>query len=118
MIGVVIELDVSQYYDPVDMLSRDFRDAIGEKIYDMRTERMQDRCDEFGSLPDNVGDEWIGNIELLHEKIGEYVYVRRRANGFDIRYDERIQPPEKGRRKITDVLPPRDVSDLMPKPWR
>lgn len=118
MIGVVIELDVSQYYDPVDLLNLVFQDAVDEKISDRVSDRLQDRYDRFGSLPDTIEGDRIDNIGTLDEKMDEYIEAQRQANGFDIRYDKSMQPPEKDWREFTDVLPQRDVTDLMSKPWR
>ena len=70
----------------VDMLNLVNEQTVEEKIYDRLSERMQDRYNLFGSLPDTIKDEWIENIEALGEKMDEYINAQHQANGFDLRY--------------------------------
>jgi len=42
--------------------------TVDEKVYERLSERMRDRYNLFGFLPDTIKDEWIDDIETLGEK--------------------------------------------------
>lgn len=44
----------------------------------------------FGALPDIIHAEWIDDIELLDEKMAEFIERKHRQNAFDIRYNSTI----------------------------
>jgi len=56
--------------------------------YERLSDRMRDRYNLFGSLPDTIKDEWIEDIETLGEKMDEYINAQREATGFDLRYTQ------------------------------
>ena len=101
----------------VDMLNLVNEQTVDEKVYQRLSERMQDRFNLFGSLPDTIKDEWIDDIELLGEKMDEYIDAQKKANGFDLRYNTSIQPSTSDWRDCSDVLSRRDLSELMSKSW-
>ena len=53
--------------------------TVDEKVYDRLSERMRDRFDLFGSLPDTIKDEWIDDIETL-AKMDEYINAQTRSD--------------------------------------
>jgi hypothetical protein len=57
-----------QRRDTVDMLNLVNEQTVDEKIYERLSERMKNRYDLFGSLPDTIKDEWIDDIESLGER--------------------------------------------------
>lgn len=101
----------------VDMLNLVNEQTVDEKVYQRLSERMQDRFNLFGSLPDTIKDEWIDDIELLGEKMDEYIDAQKKANGFDLRYNTSIEPSTSDWRDCSDVLSRRDLSELMSKSW-
>jgi SNF2 family DNA or RNA helicase len=101
----------------VDMLNLVFEHTVDEKIYERLSERMRDRYDLFGSLPDTIKDEWIDDIETLGEKLDEYIHAQAKATGFDLRYTGTMTPPEKDWRDCSEVLSRRNVADLMGAAW-
>ena len=106
-----------QVRDKVDMLNLVNEKTVDEKVYDKLSERMQDRYNLFGSLPDTIKDEWIADIETMGEKMDEYIDARKQANGFDLRYTSTMEPSEKDWRDCSDVLSRRDFSELMTSGW-
>lgn len=58
-----------QAREKVDMLNLVNEQTVDEKVYERLSERMRDRFDLFGSLPDTIKDEWIDDIETLGEKM-------------------------------------------------
>lgn len=106
-----------QRRDTVDMLNLVFEQTVDEKIYDRLSERMKNRYDLFGSLPDTIKDEWIEDIEMLGERLDEYINAQKAATGFDLRYTGTMMPPEKDWREFTEVLSRRDLATLMSAAW-
>ena len=102
----------------VDMLNLVFEQTVDEKIYERLSERMKNRYDLFGSLPDTIKDEWIDDIETLDERLDEYINAQKTATGFDLRYTGTMMPPDKDWREFREVLSRRDLVTLMSAAWR
>jgi hypothetical protein len=101
----------------VDMLNLVYQDTVDETIYERLSERMRDRFDLFGSLPDTIEDEWIENIEILDEKLDEYINAQKRVNGFDIRYNANLDAEEDEWRNCAKVLSRQSIDTLMRNGW-
>jgi hypothetical protein len=106
-----------QKREMVDMLNLVNEQTVDEKIYDRLSERMRNRYDLFGSLPDTIKAEWIEDIETLGEKMDEYINAQKEATGFDLRYTSTMEPPEKDWRDCTEVLSRQDFVQLMSAGW-
>lgn len=106
-----------QKRETVDMLNLVTEQTVDEKIYDRLSERMRNRYDLFGSLPDTIKDEWIEDIENLGEKMDEFIDAQNEATGFDLRYISTMEPAEKDWRDCSEVLSRRDFSVLMNTSW-
>lgn len=106
-----------QRREAVDMLNLVFEQTVDEKIYERLSERMKNRYDLFGSLPDTIKDEWIDDIETLGERLDEYINAQKTATGFDLRYTGTMMPPEKDWREFAEVLSRRDLATLMSTAW-
>uniref|UniRef100_UPI003AF78551 phospholipase D-like domain-containing anti-phage protein n=1 Tax=Thiolapillus sp. TaxID=2017437 RepID=UPI003AF78551 len=52
-----------QLREKVDMLNLVNEQTVDEKVYERLSERMCNRYNLFGSLPDTIKDEWIEDIE-------------------------------------------------------
>lgn len=101
----------------VDMLNLVNEKTVDEKIYDRLSERMRDRYNLFGSVPDTIEDSWIEDIELLGEKMDEFIDAQKQATGFDLRYTDTMNPEDQDWRSCTEVLSRRDFMELMSKGW-
>jgi hypothetical protein len=106
-----------QVREKVDMLNLVNENTVDEKVYEKLSERMRDRYNLFGSLPDTIKDEWIDDIETLGEKMDEYINAQQTATGFDLRYTTTMQPSEQDWRNCSNVLSRRDFMELMTKSW-
>jgi SNF2 family DNA or RNA helicase len=106
-----------QRRETVDMLNLVFEQTVDEKIYERLSERMKNRYDLFGSLPDTIKDEWIEDIETLGERLDEYISAQKTATGFDLRYTGTMVPPDKDWREFSEVLSRRDLVSLMSTAW-
>ncbi|SEH04792.1 RNA polymerase-associated protein RapA [Candidatus Venteria ishoeyi] len=106
-----------QVRDNVDMLNLVNEQTVDERVYAKLSERMKDRFDLFGALPDTIKDIWIENIETLGEEMDKYIEAKRQATGFDLRYNANDKPAEKDWRDCASVLSRRDFSQLMSEGW-
>ena len=106
-----------QVREKVDMLNLVNQHTVDEKVYERLSERMRDRYDLFGSLPDTIKDEWIDDIETLGEKMDEYINTQKQATGFDLRYTTTMEPSDKDWRDCSEVLSRRNFAELMSKGW-
>lgn len=107
-----------QVREKVDMLNLVNEETVDEKVYTRLSERMRNRYDLFGSLPDTIKDEWIEDIEHLDEKMDEYISAQKQATGFDLRYKSTSEPSESDWRACTNVLSRNDFLELMTASWR
>ena len=101
----------------VDMLNLVHQGTVDEKVYERLSERMRNRYDLFGGLPDTIKDEWIDDLETLGEKMDQYIEERRQATGFDLRYNDTVQPSDDMWRDCAKVLARRDLETLMRQGW-
>ena len=108
---------LGQVREKVDMLNLVNEQTVDEKVYERLSERMRDRYNLFGSLPDTIKGEWIEDVESLGEKIDEYIDAQKEATGFDLRYTSTMNPSEKDWRDCSKVLSRRDFAQLMNLGW-
>ena len=101
----------------VDMLNLVHHGTVDETVYERLSERMRNRYDLFGGLPDTIEDEWIDDIESLGKKMDEYIDERRQATGFDLRYNDSIEPGEDAWRDCSAVFARRDLENIMRRGW-
>lgn len=106
-----------QVRDSVDMLNLVNEQTVDEKVYERLSERMRDKFNLFGSLPDTIKDDWIENIETLDVKMDQYIDAQKRATGFDLRYNAHLSPSDKDWRDCSNVLSQRDFGTLMREGW-
>lgn len=106
-----------QARDSVDMLNLVYHGTRDERVYERLSERMRDRYDIFGSLPDVIEDDWIENIEELDERISEFIEKQKRANAFDIRYSDTVDPTGEPWEKCSQVLSRKDVVERLSRGW-
>ncbi|MEZ4736203.1 MAG: phospholipase D-like domain-containing anti-phage protein [Caldilineaceae bacterium] len=102
----------------VDMLNLVYHETQDEKIYRVLSQRLKDKYDIFGGLPDTIEDEWIENIEKLEALMDEYIHLRKQArNVFELRYKETIDPDQNRWERCARVLARRDVIERLSTPW-
>ena len=106
-----------QVRDTVDMLNLVNEQTVDEKVYERLSERMRDKFNLFGSLPDTIKDDWIEDIETLDEKMDQYIDAQKRATGFDLRYNAHLSPSDQDWRDCSNVLSQRDFGTLMRQAW-
>ncbi len=102
----------------VDMLNLVYHETHDEKVYRALSQRMKDRYDILGGMPDTIEDEWIETEEKLGEMMDKYVHLRQQARDlFEIRYQESIDPDKNRWELCSKVLSRRDIIDRLSTPW-
>lgn len=102
----------------VDMLNLVYHETQDEQIYKVLSQRLKDKYDIFGGLPDTIEDEWIENIEKLEAMMDEYIHLRKKARDvFELRYKETIDPDQNRWERCSRVLARRDVVERLSVPW-
>ena len=99
------------------MLNLVHEGTVDETVYARLSERMRNRYDLFGGLPDTIKDDWIDDLETLGERMDQYIQERRQATGFDLRYNDTIRPSDHAWRDCATVLARRDLDNLMRQGW-
>ncbi|MGH8589652.1 MAG: phospholipase D-like domain-containing anti-phage protein [Gammaproteobacteria bacterium] len=101
----------------VDMLNLVYHDTRDEDVYAKLSERMRDRFDLFGALPDVIDDGWIEDIEALDEKLSGYIERKRRANAFKLRYSTTVEPSDNRWELCARVLSRKDIEERLTRAW-
>ncbi len=106
-----------QRREKVDMLNLVYQGTIDGKVYATLSQRMRNRYDIFGTLPDVIDDDWIDDIESLDEKLREFTTKRKQANAFDLRYAEDVTEDEHRWELCERVLARTDVTKRLSRGW-
>lgn len=103
----------------VDMANLVYAGTIDERVYQRLSERMQDRYDILGSLPDTIEDDWIEDIEKAETELKSYTKPESPADVFSLRYGDflSVEGDDEGWETWTKVIARRDIEDRLRKPW-
>lgn len=103
----------------VDMANLVYAGTIDERVYQRLSERMQDRYDILGSLPDTIEDDWIDDIEKAETELKSYTKPESPADVFSLRYGDflSVEGDDEGWETWTKVIARRDIEDRLRKPW-
>lgn len=102
----------------VDMLNLVYHETQDEKVYRVLSQRMKDRYDILGGMPDAIEDDWIESEEKLDEMMDKYIHLRQQARDiFEIRYQETVDPDKNRWELCSRVLSSRDVVKRLSAPW-
>lgn len=107
-----------QTRDRVDMLNLVNSGTVDERIYERLSERMKDRFNLFGALPDTIEDEWINQQTDIGVEMDKYIERQKKETGFDIRYSGTLAPDDDAWAECARVLSRRDFQELMSRSWR
>lgn len=103
----------------VDMANLVYSGTIDERVYQRLSERMQDRYDILGSLPDTIEDDWIENIERLEKELKSFTKPESPADVFSLRYGNFLEVggDDQGWEVWTKVVARRDIEERLMMPW-
>nr|WP_276978233.1 phospholipase D-like domain-containing anti-phage protein [Ferrimicrobium acidiphilum] len=108
-----------QARDNVDMLNLVYQGTRDEKVYEKLSDRMKDRYDIFGGIPDCIDAEWIEEIENFVEKAKTHLYMRDALkNIFEEKSKETFVENENSWERCTKVLSRRDINQAMSRGWK
>lgn len=104
----------------VDMANLVYSGTIDERVYQRLSERMQDRYDILGSLPDTIEDDWIEDIERLEQELKNFTKPESPADVFSLRYGNflTVDGEDQGWEVWTKVVARRDIEERLMQPWR
>ncbi|MGI3212638.1 helicase-related protein [Roseovarius tibetensis] len=103
----------------VDMANLVYQGTLDERVYQRLSERMQDRYDILGSLPDTIESDWIEDIEKVEEELRNFTRPESPADVFSLRYGDflDLDEGEKGWEVWTKVVARRDIEERLMQPW-
>ena len=101
----------------VDMLNLTYHGTRDEDVYKKISERMKDRFDIFGGLPDCIDDDWIEDFEKFEELAETHLHMRKQVtNIFEETWGKTIKTEDKWE-ECTKVLSRKDIESVMSTPW-
>ena len=108
-----------QQRSEVDMANLVYAGTIDERVYQRLSERMQDRYDILGSLPDTIEDDWIEDIEKIEEELKNFTKPESPADVFSLRYGNflSVDGDDRGWEVWTKVVARRDIEQRLMRPW-
>lgn len=104
----------------VDMLNLVYAQTRDEKVYSVLSQRLKDKFDIFGSLPDTLDDEWIDDQGKMTAELDKYIERRQAAkNAFEIRYNTResVDPGKERWELCSKVLARGDLVERLNDGW-
>lgn len=105
----------------VDMLNLVYHGTRDEAVYAALSNRMKDRFDIFGGLPDCIDDDWIEDIEAFEKLAETHLHLRQRTrNIFEERWGQeswKDQAEQQDWAACARVLSRADVVQAMSRGW-
>lgn len=105
-----------QTRDRVDMANLTYSGTIDEKVYRVLSERLKVSSDIFGTMPETIEADWIGDLEQLEQRLREYTVPRKRFDPFETRYAADLQIDD-GWATASAVLARSNVEALLSTGW-
>jgi superfamily I DNA and/or RNA helicase len=102
------------------MLNLVYAKTRDERVYEVLSQRLKDKFDLFGALPDIIDDEWIDHVEALGEEIDKYIEKRAAAkNMFELRYQgDEVLDSRKDRWELCErVLARQELVEKLSEGW-
>ena len=101
----------------VDMLNLTYQGTRDEDVYRKISERMKDRFDIFGGIPDCIDDDWIEDFEKFEELADTHLHMRQEVtNIFEETWGKTVKTEDKWE-ECTKVLSRKDIESVMSTPW-
>jgi superfamily II DNA or RNA helicase len=103
----------------VDMANLVYQGTLDERVYQRLSERMEDRYDILGSLPDTIESDWIEDVEKVEAELRDFTRPESPADVFSLRYGDflEVEGSEKGWEVWTKVVARRDIEEQLMRPW-
>lgn len=108
---------IGQENKSVKMLNLVNEETVDQRVYDCLSSRMHDRFNLFGALPDTIEADWIEDDKNLDEELDKFIDAQKRATGFELRYRQTNDKPDRNWHDCFEVLSRRDFNQLMRSGW-
>ena len=104
----------------IDVANLVYQGTLDVVVYERLSERMKDKYDILGSLPDTIDADWITEGKNQIEKqIRDFIRPKSPADVFSLRYgDVNRYEGADGWEVWPKVMPRRDIEEQMNKPWK
>lgn len=106
-----------QRRDSVDMANLVYQETVDDRVYGMLSERMRDKFDVLGSIPDTIEDDWIEDLEALKKKLEDYTNPREQTDVFSLRYGDFLQQDYSSWEKCEKVISRSELMGVLTRPW-
>lgn len=107
-----------QARERVDMLNLCYHGTRDKDVYAKISERMKDRFDIFGGLPDCIDDDWIEDIEAYLKQAETHLHLRKQLrNIFEERWESSITGDVERWETCSRVLSRQDIYKKLAEPW-
>ena len=107
-----------QKLDRIRMANLVYQGTVDEKVYERLSERMQDRYDILGSLPDVIEDDWIDDIDRLEEELKSYTRKKKNAaDVFQFRYGDFVEQDNDKWELCEKVLSRDEITKILGSGW-
>lgn len=101
----------------MDVLNFVYRDSWDERVLAKLSERLKDRYDLFGGLPDVIEDEWIEDVERYEEQLDALIERHEAADAFELRYGDTVDVKGEDWALCAEVLARSGLDKALAKPW-
>lgn len=107
-----------QKLSEVDMATLAYAGTVDERIYSRLSERMKDRYDILGSIPDTIEADWIEKEKEALEELASFTSPESPADVFSLRYGDFLDSVDKDWETFEQVIAQTEIDEVMTKPWR
>ena len=95
-----------------------YQGTVDERVYERLSERMQDRYDILGSLPDVIEDDWIEDIDRLEEELKLFTRKKKdAADVFEFRYGDFFEEDDDRWELCEKVLSRDEITKILGSGW-
>lgn len=107
-----------QRRDSVDVANLVYQNTVDDRVYECLSDRMRDKYDIMGSIPDTIEDDWISDIQQLQKKLAEYTNPREQTDVFTLRYGDFLEQDNAAWERCEEVLSRTEVEKALSQPWK
>ena len=102
----------------VDMASLVYAGTVDERIYQRLSERMKDRYDVLGSLPDVIEGAWVLSERELEARLRTFTTPPSPDDLFELRYGRFLDSVDRDWESFDRVISRPELLEVMRRPWR